>query len=81
MNRIINHYGSFFLILSISVIIVTNNHSQTIPVYNIVRGDTSVSSGYYFFHSFKIGNSALGMRHMILDRKGELVYFKPFNFI
>jgi len=55
--------------------------AQTIPDYQVILGDTSQTSGYYFLHAFKnSGISPSGFHSMILDKLGSLIYYKKFNF-
>ncbi len=50
--------------------------SQSIPQYNIVAGDISQSTGYYFFNAFSTDQPSYGYRNIILDRLGNIVYIK-----
>jgi len=55
--------------------------AQTIPSYQVTLGDISQTSGYYFIHAFKnSGATPSGFHSMILDKSGNLVYYKKFNF-
>ena len=46
----------------------------------MVLYDSQASVGYYFLHAFKLsGSQSFSPTHMILDRLGELVYFKTFS--
>lgn len=49
-------------------------HTQNLPAYNIIRGDIEQSSGYYFTNAYHTSNASLGMRNMILDKYGNIVY-------
>lgn len=50
--------------------------SQTVPVYDVIRGDISQSTGYYFINAFNTSNPSVGFRNMILDRLGNVIYYK-----
>ncbi len=75
MIRII-HNCIFILVISAASISFT----QSLPVYNVVKGDIQQSTGYYFLHSFKATSVVPGFKSLILDRYGEIVYIKSFNY-
>jgi len=53
--------------------------SQNIPAYTFVMHDSTVT-GYYFLSSIRLGNmSGTTPAQMILDEKGEIIYYKPLN--
>ncbi len=53
--------------------------AQTLPALEITLSDTQASNGYYFLHPFKPGAPAIAPTHMILDRFGNLVYYRMFS--
>lgn len=54
--------------------------SQVLPDINIIKGDIAQSEGYYFIHSFKVNVPSAGMNSLILDKYGEIIYTKQFNY-
>ena len=66
-------------VILISFLFLGYGFSQNIPIYNVTLEDPEASAGYYFLHSFKIGVQPSGFHTMMLDRYGNLVYYKKFN--
>jgi hypothetical protein len=58
------------------VVLTQSAFAQSIPQYNIVRGDMSGSTGYYFLNAFSVSNVSYGYRNIIMDKNGEIVYIK-----
>jgi hypothetical protein len=51
-----------------------------VPVFTVVLYDSTASTGWYFFHSIKLsGSQALNPTSIILDARGNIVYFKRFS--
>ncbi len=66
--------------LIISLIAISKCFSQVIPGYNVNLSDPQSSLGYYFIHTMRPGSSpAIQFNSMVIDRLGNLVYFKKYN--
>lgn len=66
-----------FIFLSIAVISVITN-GQVIPQYSVVINDPNATGGYYFLHGLKPNTPSENFTSMILDKFGQLIYFKKY---
>jgi hypothetical protein len=71
----------FRYILIIYIIFFHSAKAQLIPSYSITVCDTNSSSGYYFLTAIQADPNPFNISptHLILDKNGEVVYFKVFT--
>ena len=74
MNRI------FTFLLLILIINTHQSFSQTYHPFNVTAYDSIQSTGYYFFCPYRLSAyptfPSLSQHHMILDHKGNVVYYR-----
>src|SRR6187401_1782165 len=69
------------LLISLSILFASGTYSQVQP-YTAAVYDSSKTDGYYFLCPSRLTNPGVGTHaQMILDRFGDLVYYRPLGII